>query len=41
MTTKFFDEVREQSPIKAEIVEKYFDAWAGIITGTQDRNHWP
>jgi three-Cys-motif partner protein len=36
-TLKFFDESREQSIIKAEIVEKYFDAWAGIITATQDR----
>jgi len=35
---KFFDESREQSLIKAEIVEKYFDAWAGIITATQDRS---
>jgi len=34
---KFFDESREQSQIKTEIVEKYFDAWAGIITATQDR----
>ena len=34
---KFFDESREQSQVKAEIVEKYFDAWAGIITATQDR----
>ena len=33
---KFFDESREQSLVKAEIVEKYFDAWAGIITATQD-----
>ncbi len=34
---KFFDESREQSIVKAEIVEKYFDAWAGIITATQNR----
>ena len=34
---KFFDESREQSLVKAEIVEKYFDAWAGIITATQNR----
>jgi len=34
---KFFDESREQSLVKAVIVEKYFDAWAGIITSTQDR----
>lgn len=36
-TEGFFDESREQSRVKAEIVEKYFDAWAGIIAGTQDR----
>lgn len=35
---RFFDEYREQSQVKAEIVEKYFDAWAGIITATQERN---
>jgi three-Cys-motif partner protein len=34
---KFFDESREQSIVKAEIVEKYFDAWAGIIVATQQR----
>ena len=33
----FFEETREQSVIKATIVEKYFDTWAGIITATQDR----
>lgn len=38
VTAKFFDEIREQSQVKAEIVEKYFDTWAGIITATQDRN---
>lgn len=37
VTDAFFDESREQSQVKAEIVEKYFDAWAGIISGTQDR----
>jgi three-Cys-motif partner protein len=36
-TDTFFDESREQSRVKAEIVEKYFDAWAGIITATQTR----
>jgi three-Cys-motif partner protein len=35
---RFFDETKEQSQVKAEIVEKYFDAWAGIITATQDRH---
>lgn len=34
-SAKFFDEIREQSQVKAEIVEKYFDAWAGIIIGAQ------
>lgn len=34
---KFFEESREQSIVKAEIVEKYFDAWAGIIVATQQR----
>lgn len=31
----FFDESTEQSLAKAMIVEKYFDAWAGIIVNTQ------
>ncbi|MBZ5710421.1 three-Cys-motif partner protein TcmP [Nannocystis pusilla] len=35
MSEKFFDEQREQSQVKAEIVRKYFDAWAGIISGAQ------
>lgn len=34
----FFDEYEDQSIVKSEIVEKYFDAWAGIITSTQDRH---
>ncbi len=34
---KFFDETREQSLIKATIVEKYFGAWSQIITSTQLR----
>lgn len=36
-TETFFNESREQSLVKAEIVEKYFDAWAGIISGAQRR----
>jgi len=36
VTDKFFDESREQSVVKAEIVEKYFDAWAGIMAGAQN-----
>ncbi|MBK8095631.1 MAG: three-Cys-motif partner protein TcmP [Planctomycetes bacterium] len=35
MVEHFFDEQREQSEVKAEIVAKYFDAWAQIITGAQ------
>lgn len=38
MTTEdFFKETREQSRVKSEIIEKYFDTWAKIITSTQDR----
>lgn len=36
-TDDFFTETREQSVVKAEIVEKYFDTWASIITATQNR----
>lgn len=36
-TDRFFEESREQSRVKAEIVEKYFDAWAGIVIATQKR----
>ena len=38
MTTTFFDESKEQSAVKAQIVEKYFFAWARIITATQDKH---
>lgn len=38
VTESFFEENREQSQVKAEIVEKYFYAWARIITATQDRH---
>ena len=31
----FYDELQEQSLVKATIVEKYFDAWAAIIIGAQ------
>jgi three-Cys-motif partner protein len=37
-TEAFFDETREQSVVKATIVEKYFDAWAGIIVGAQNQH---
>lgn len=33
---RFFDETTDQSVVKAEIVEKYFDAWASIIIGARD-----
>ncbi|MEH2372253.1 hypothetical protein [Nostoc sp.] len=32
--TSFFDEQKEQSLIKARIVEKYFWAWAKVIIPT-------
>lgn len=37
-TENFFEETREQSVVKATIVEKYFDAWAGIIVGAQNQH---
>lgn len=40
VTEAFFDETREQSVVKAAIVEKYFDAWAGIILGAK-KQHRP
>jgi three-Cys-motif partner protein len=41
MTTEnFFKETREQSRVKSEIIEKYFDTWAKIITSTQDRQRY-
>lgn len=33
----FFDEILDQSRVKAEIVEKYFDTWAKIMIATQRR----
>lgn len=39
-TTTFFEEQTEQSLVKSEIVAKYFDAWAGVMTGTQSRSSW-
>ena len=35
VAAKFFDEITEQSRMKAKIVEYYFDAWANIIVGSQ------
>lgn len=37
MTDKFFEEQREQSQIKAEIVSDYFFVWAKVIISTQKR----
>lgn len=34
----FFEEQTEQSLVKSEIVAKYFNAWAGVITATQNRH---
>jgi three-Cys-motif partner protein len=31
MTSKFFEEAKEQSTVKTTIVEKYFDAWSKVI----------
>ena len=39
-TESFFNETREQSTVKATIVEKYFYAWAKIIVGAQ-KTHRP
>ena len=33
----FFNESKEQSKIKSAIVSKYFDAWARVMIGAQDR----
>lgn len=37
MSNDFFQEQREQSMIKAQIVSKYFSVWAGIMSSTQKR----
>jgi len=34
---EFFNESSEQSKVKAAIVSKYFDAWAGVMIGAQNR----
>lgn len=36
--TSFFDESCEQSRVKSTIVAKYFDAWARVIIGAQNRH---
>ncbi len=33
----FFKESRDQSKVKSAIVSKYFDAWAQVMIGVQDR----
>jgi len=35
--SSFFEISKEQSRVKAAIVSKYFDAWAGVMMGTQDK----
>jgi three-Cys-motif partner protein len=35
--TSFFDESKEQSQVKSTIVAKYFEAWARVMIGTQNR----
>ena len=35
--SSFFDESKEQSQVKARIVEKYFWAWANVIIGTKNK----
>ena len=37
-TERFFDESREQSLVKAEMVSKYFWAWAKVIVGAIKKN---
>jgi three-Cys-motif partner protein len=37
-TEDFFEETRDQSRVKSEIVEDYFFTWAKIISSAQDRN---
>ena len=37
MSSAFFDEMSEQSEIKALLVKKYFKAWAKVMIGTQKR----
>jgi three-Cys-motif partner protein len=34
MSKQFFDEAKEQSEVKSEIVRKYFKAWANVMKGT-------
>ncbi|MDP2983698.1 MAG: three-Cys-motif partner protein TcmP [Candidatus Latescibacter sp.] len=35
----FFDESKDQSRVKSAIVSKYFDAWASVITGVQNKKN--
>ena len=38
-TGTFFDDQKEQSSVKSNIVSKYFWAWAKVITSVQNRYH--
>lgn len=40
MGNEFFDEVAEQSQIKAAIVQKYFKAWARVMIGVSKKNSY-
>ncbi len=40
MPNDFFAEQKMQSQVKSAIVSKYFDAWASVITGAQNRNRF-
>lgn len=37
IVNSFFKESRDQSKVKSAIVSKYFDAWAQVMIGVQDR----
>lgn len=41
MTKSFFEEQKEQSLIKASIVEKYFGAWAKVMISVIKKSHRP
>ena len=37
-TANFFDESSEQSQVKTAIVAKYFEAWARVMIGAQNKS---
>ncbi len=41
MTSHFFDESKEQSRVKSQIVSNYFFAWAKVIKNTVKKSHYP